>query len=107
LPIELSGFDELQKQLKDLSKKAEQLDGENQVPVSELFGAEFMRKYTHHASFEELIETGGFVVNSPEDFLAIPDADWDAHILAATEFANWQEMLNQAGTDWAAKQLGF
>jgi len=105
--IDTSGFDELKKRLDDLAKNAEDIDGAHKVPVSELFNDAFMRKHTQCQSFDELIEAGGFVVNSPEDFQAIPDADWDAHVNAKTNFPNWQEMINKAGIEWTSKKLGL
>ena len=105
--IETSGFDELQKKLKQLRKNAEGIDGENEVRVDELFDVAFMNKYTQCASFDELVTSGGYNVTTPEEFQAIPDDEWDKHIRAKTRFNSWQEMLNQAGADWTLKQLGL
>jgi len=47
----IKGFDELEKQLKDLGKRAEELDGEK-VSFDELFTTSFMKQYTN---FQPLI----------------------------------------------------
>ncbi|HCW3514232.1 TPA: hypothetical protein OXE21_003838, partial [Clostridioides difficile] len=39
---------------------------------------------------------GGYIVNSEEDFLAIPDNEFDSFIVENTDFPNWQTMLDTA-----------
>ena len=107
MTFKITGLDKLQKELNDLQKKAEALDGEHQVPFSELFNVSFMRRHTNFESLEALIEAGGFKVETMDDFKAIPDQEWDEHIAKATSFPNWQEMMNEASTEWTKKQLGF
>lgn len=107
MSFKITGLKELQKKLEDLGRKAEELHGQHNVPLNELFNADFMRRHTNFESFDALIEAGGFKVETAEDFSAIPDREWDEHIAKVTKFPNWQEMLNEAGTEWAQKQLGF
>jgi hypothetical protein len=107
MSFKITGLDKLQKKLDDLQRKAEALDGEHQVPFSELFNSSFMQQYTKYETFEALIEAGGFKVETPDDFKAIPDNEWDEHIAVTTSFSSWQEMMNQAASEWAKKQLGF
>lgn len=66
-----------------------------------------MRKYTSFSSLDELLDAGGFKVESEEDFEAIPDIEFDRHIEARTKFKNWDDMLSQAVTDYTSKKLGF
>lgn len=66
-----------------------------------------MRHHTNFESIEALIEAGGFKVETMEDFKTIPDQEWDEHISKTTKFANWQEMREEAGAEWAKKQLGI
>jgi len=105
--FELEGFDELSNKLNDMAKKAEELDGENEVPVTELCNPSFMKKHTSYASFDELLKDGGYEVESVEDFEAIPEDEFDRHIRRNTSFDNWEDMLEAAGQAWMAKQLGF
>ncbi len=107
MSFKITGLDKLQKKLSDLQKNAEALDGEHQVSFSELFNSSFMQRYTNFASIEALIDAGGFQVETPEDFKAIPDDDWDKHIAKTTKFSNWQEMMNEAASEWAKNQLGL
>jgi hypothetical protein len=101
----IKGFDEFSKELKRLSKNAKRLDGENNVSFTELFTREFMVKYTDFSSFEELLEAGNFIVNSQEDFEAIPDDVFDEHIKSVTKFSSWREMLEKASAEWVEKKL--
>ena len=103
--FKIDGFDELSKELKTISKNAQRLDGENQVSFEDLFDKFFMEKYTNFSSFDELLEAGNFIVNSEEDFLAIPDDLFDSHINSVTKFETWQTMLDKATELWVEKEL--
>jgi len=105
--VELKGFDEVQRKLRDLQARGRALHGSHRIPVGELLGPDFMRRHTRFASFDAMVAASGFKVESAEDFAAIPDADWDAFIRGATRFAGWQTMLGAAGQEWAARRLGL
>jgi len=107
MKIKLKGFDELEKKLKQMQKAANELQNTKHVSFDQLFTEAFMKKYTDFSSFEELLEIGGFEVNSQEDFEAIPDDVFDKHIAKHTRFGSWKEMLNSAVTEYAARKLGF
>lgn len=107
MSFKLDGFDELEKRLKKMQKGAEELEKEKEVSFEELFSPVFMRKYTSVESFDELLEKGGFVVNSQEDFANIPDAEFDEHVSKFTNFSTWEDMLGKATEQYVAKKLGF
>ena len=77
-----------------LQKTTENLEGS--ISFTELFTSEFMKLYTQYKSIEELLSSGGFEVNSEEDYEAIADEDIDAHVLKTTNFQTWREMLTEA-----------
>lgn len=66
------------------------------ILFTDLFTPEFMRKYTQFESIDELLASGGFEVNSEEDYEAIPDAEIDAHVAKTTRFHSWKELLTDA-----------
>ena len=107
MEMKITGFRELERELNRMQRNARAIDGMNQVPMTEVFPPVFMRRYTDVGTFEELIEVGGFTVNTPEDFKAIPDAEWDAHIAQVTRFPNWQTMLEKGGTEWLTRRIGL
>lgn len=98
------------KQQMEINEVAENLqnpDTTTQVPITELFNSDFMIEYTEYATFEELLTAGGFIVNSTEDFLAIPDEDFNKHIRSCTKFTSWNDMMTKASEIYVLKQLGF
>lgn len=105
--FKISGLDDLQKKLKKMEKATKELDGQHQVAFDDMFAKSFMLKYTNFSTFDEFLTAGNFVVNSQEDFEAIPDTDIDAHVSKTTKFSSWDKMLNKAGEEYTIKKLGF
>ena len=107
MKIEMKGLDKAMRKLDDLQKRAERLNGEQRVPVSQLLTPDFMRQNTTFESFDAMLTASGFKVETSEDFAAIPDDEWDAFIVKVTRFTSWQDMLEVAGKEWAVKELGL
>lgn len=105
--FKMRGFDKLEKDLKRMQENARKLNGRREVPFSDLFTPEFMRKHTSFSTFNELLKAGGFQVETSEDFEAIPDAEFDAHISATTKFPSWEAMLEEATSQYVTRMLGF
>jgi hypothetical protein len=105
--FKIEGLDELQKKLDDLARKAEELDGEHNIPISELLTDSFVSRHTSFSSAEEMFKASGFKVETQEGFAAIPDAEWDNYIRSISSFDGWQSMLGAAGQEWAKRQLGL
>lgn len=98
-------FEDLLSKLRDLSRRAEQLNGEHRVPLNELFPDEFLLRHTEFPSFSQLLSASGFVVENPEDFAAIPADQWNAFVRSRTRFSSWDEMLREATKDWATRAM--
>jgi hypothetical protein len=106
--FEMKGFDEVQRQLDDMAKRAAELDGKEQaVSLSELLNDDFISEHSSFASFDELLAASPFKVETKEDFEAIPDVAWDTYIAANTSFESWEEMQHQAAGEYLAKQIGL
>jgi len=105
--LKITGMDELQKKLKDLSRRAEGLSGQQKVPIPELLTGEFLRQCSRFHSADEMFSASGFKIDSADDFAAIPDTEWDQFIRTNTSFESWEAMLSQAGGEWAARRLGL
>lgn len=93
--------------LDELRRKLSRFDGEHSVPFGELFTPAFMGQHTRFGTFEAFVEASGFKADTPEDFKAIPDAEWDTFVAANSSFASWQEMMSAAAAMWAKGQLGL
>ena len=104
--IKMEGFAKLQKELDKMQKAAENLDNA-QIPIDDLLTNSFMKKYSNFSNFDEFLEAGNFVVNSQEDFEAIPENEMDSHVSKTTKFSSWDDMLGTAGEEYALKRLGF
>ena len=98
-------FEDMLRKLRDLRRRAEQLDGEHSVAFTELFSDEFMLRNTEFPSIDSMFEATGFRVESSEDFAAIPDEEWDIFIRERTRFASWEEMKNTAVQEWTMRRL--
>lgn len=107
MSFKIKGMKELQKELKGMQKAAKDLEKEKHVSLDALFTKEFMTKNTPFKSFDAFLESGNFIVNSTEDFEAIPNEDMDKHVANTTRFNSWDDMLGEAGSEYAAKKLGF
>nr|DAZ68649.1 MAG TPA: hypothetical protein [Caudoviricetes sp.] len=102
-----NGFDELIDSLKKLEDNVHRLEGTNTVSFDKLFTKTFMEKHTGCSSFDEFLKAGNFVVNSKEDFEAIPDEVFDKYVSSATNFDSWDDMLNQATNDYLSSELSL
>lgn len=107
MKFKMDGFDDLNKKLNQMQQAAKEMEKGEEVSFDVLFNQSFMVKNTQFNSFDELLKAGNFVVNSTEDFEAIPDNEFDQYIAKSTQFDNWEDMRNTAATDYAAKKLGF
>lgn len=102
-----SGFNNLKNKLESIQKNAEQLAGNHSVNFTELFTTNFMEMHTNCSSFDEFLKAGNFIVNSKEDFEAIPNEEFDSYVRSASDFSSWTEMQKSAIEKYVSKKLGF
>ena len=100
-------IDDVLRKLRDLQRKAERLDGEHSVTLSELFPDEFMLRNTEFSTIDELFASSGFKIESEEDFESIPEDRLEIYISEHTRFKSWNEMKTAAANEWAKNQLGL
>ena len=105
--LEISGFDEIERNLQQLSDNVEAMTGEHSIPLTELYPPAFMAEHTDFATIEEMFEASGFTMETPEDFAAIPDAEWDAFIATRTRFDDWGTMQMKAAAEWFSRGIGL
>lgn len=99
------GFDKFQKDLKKMQKAAEDMEGSQSVPFSELFPDSFLRKHTKFSSYEEF--SNQEILTKYPSLEAIPDDEMDEFVSLNTNFPNWEEMLGTATTAYVSRKLGF
>lgn len=101
----IKGSDKLKKELNRLSNNAEQLSQKDSVTFGELFNDQFITKNTSFTSLDELFDNSPFTVESEEDFVAIPDDEWEEYISENTDFSSWKDMQIAAQNEWLDNQL--
>lgn len=102
-----NGFDDAIKHLNKMAKAAQELDGDNEIPFSELFTPSFISKNTSSRNLEEFFKKSGFDTSSEESFTAIPEEDMDRYVSENSKFDTWSDMIETATQEYIAKKLGF
>jgi len=103
--IEISAEFKLSPEGEEFLDRLEKIDGTHNVPVTELFSPEFMKRYSTFLDFETMVKKSGFEDQILDDFSKIPAEEWDEYISKSTEFSSWEEMKNTAAEEWAKTQL--
>jgi hypothetical protein len=103
--MKIKGIDEVQRRLRQLSERAQALDGTHEVSVNEILTPDFIQAHTRYASVDEWFEASPFKIATTEDFAAIPDEHWNDYVRTTTDFESWQEMLEAAGAQYVQAKL--
>ena len=96
-----SNFKGLEKLQKNMNELSEQLE----IKLTELMNPSFVSSCSKFGSIEDLFDASGFSIESPEDFAAIPDDEWEEFIVGNTSFSSWNEMQHKAMEQYAKQQL--
>ncbi|SFH07021.1 hypothetical protein SAMN04488063_0085 [Halopelagius inordinatus] len=75
------------------------------VTLEDLFAEEWMVEYTDAPSIGAFVAESEFEVTDQESFERIPDAEWDDHVAAHSEFESWRGMLNAAVESYVRTRL--
>ena len=102
--MKIHGFDDLMNTFDNLLRNAESISGENEIPLEELLSTSFIHNYTAFTSIGEFEDSSGL------DFSNLEEIDsnlLDQFVSEHTKFSSWDDMLSEAGKQWAAKKLGL
>ena len=105
MKITIDGLEDIQKNLDKLQKKAESLDGTNEIPIGELCTVDFMKRYTEFQSIEEMMSAGGIDFKSEKEYQLETDKAWNTFVSKNSDFSNWESMLEEAASQWVSKKL--
>lgn len=105
MKFEFSGFDEVEKALKEVQKEIDEVAGGKFVKFKELLTDEFMSKHTSHNSMEQFFDRSPFEVKTQEDFNRIEENELNAFTKETTNYDSFHEMLQHAGTLYMKKEL--
>lgn len=103
--MKINGIDEIQRSLRQLSARAEALDGAHEVPIEDLLTADFIHEHTGCGSVDQWFEASPFKIETTADFKAIPDAEWDKFVRTTTDFESCQAMLAAASEQYVQAKL--
>ncbi|NWA81650.1 hypothetical protein [Pseudomonas sp. D2002] len=93
------------KGLDRLLKNAKEMEGAHQVKLIDTLNPEFVSSHSKFSDLETLFAASGFKIDSPEDFAAIPDDEWDKFISENTDFTSWEEMQRSGGIKYMKAKL--
>jgi len=103
--FEVHGLDKFKSNLDKVQKNIEDISGKHEVSFDKLFNDNFMKEHSKFNSFQELLDNSKFKPTTKEEFLAIPDDEWDVYIKENTNFESWKEMYQNAGQAYMAEQV--
>ena len=106
MSIKITGLNEVQKKLDDLTKNIESLNN-SEVRFDKLFNQSFMNKYTKCETIDDFFKSGGFLLESEDDFKNIPEKKLDDHVKKNTTFNSWEEMISEASNLYISDKIGF
>lgn len=89
----------------DLPPADEVYDRDDEIPMDDLFDAEFMATYTQFESFDEMVAASPSDAASAEELGLVPDGEWDEFVAEHTSFDDEAEMVFAARDHWVAKRL--
>lgn len=107
MKIKMDGFDDLEKQLKQMEKNIKEFEGGKDVGFEELFDPSFMKRHTNFNSINEFLDESPFTLETNEDFDNLEESELDKYVAETTKFSSWEEMLNTAGEIHLTKKLGL
>ncbi len=86
-----------------LIQHAKDISGE--VNIADLLTEDFLKANTRFKNLEELMNSGGFVVKTSEDFASIPIAEFDEYISKNSEFSSWNDLIGKAAGEYISANL--
>jgi hypothetical protein len=87
--------------LHEIQEGLEYIINEPKVSLFELMNDDFITKNTDFETFERMLNRAG--VKSKNDF---EDPNFSSFVKSHTRFADWEEMLIQAGNQYAYRHMG-
>ncbi len=105
--LEMTDLDELERNLQQLADGVEAMDGEHPARRTEHCPPASITEQTDLAPIEEMFEASGFTVEMPDDFAAIPNAEWGAFTASQARIEDWRTMQEKATAEWVRQQVSL
>jgi hypothetical protein len=104
MTFKIDGFDDLNKQLKNISKqvaKESQYSGE----LSEILNDDFINRNTNYNSYQEFMQSLPIDISKEDNLQFIENDLLDTHICDQTKHSSWNRFINAAAEEFMAKRL--
>ncbi len=88
--------------LRELQRKSKELNGQREIPLTELLPDDFIREYTDFQSLQAMFDTFGI-----EQLKEHNNAEFVKFISTHTRFSTWEEMLQKAINRYTKRKLGL
>jgi len=98
------GFDDLQKFLQQAEQGAKELQGNHEYAVDEILTDSFISNQTRFSSLDGWWEAGNFGTDSMDE---VEDKALDTYVDQSTSFSTFDDMIEEAVSQFTAKKLGF
>lgn len=90
------------RKLKELQRKLKSIDGQHEVPLTELLPDTFVQRHTDFQTLQAMIYASG--IEKEEEF---GSENFSKFISTHTQFSNWDKMLEIATTEYVKRKLGL
>ncbi|MGM9907911.1 hypothetical protein [Limosilactobacillus sp.] len=98
-------MDDFSRQLDKMAKRVQNFAGEHQTSFAELLTDSFMQKHTTFPNADSFFDAIG--IKTTEEFDAFPDEKMNAFVSSHSHFTTFQQMLDEATSEYITRQLGF
>lgn len=107
MSFKMNGLDELAKELEQISKNAQALEGTHEYSFDEIFPNKFMIENTNFSTIEEFLLSSPEKISSNEELEKADETILDTFVSEQTKFSTWEEMLSTATESLIIDRLGF
>lgn len=103
IKADFKGLENFSKSIDNMQKDLKSLNGK--LPISDILNDRFMRTHTSFNSIDEFFLSSGFSVESQEDLVHVDESKLDLFVAQNSKFQTWSDMLEKAGSEYAANKL--
>lgn len=107
MSFRIKGMDDLEKNIKRLTKDAQTVSGTHKYSFDEIFSEKFMRENSNFASIEDFLKSSPEKISTAEEFEKADETILDTFVSNQTKFSSWKEMLVEAQKALLISRLGF
>lgn len=89
----------------DLPTAADVHDPDTEIPLTDLFDAEFVQTHTEFSSFDDLVAASPSSADTAAELETVSEGEWDEFVAETTDFADEKALVLAARDHWVGKQL--